>query len=651
MPMTLGTSRGSPRRREVVPRGAPRGCAGPTKGGGSGLEQPGLVGQHDRLGAVPQLQLLQQPGHVGLHRGVADEELAPDLGVRVALGDQPEDVHLARSQVRHRPRRLLVRAGELRDHPPGHRRRQQRVTAGHRADGGDQLLRRVVPEDEAARARPPRPVDVLVEIGRRQDQDAALRVGGQDPARGLEPVQLRHPDVHQDHVGVLARGLGDRLEPVARLGHDLDVLLVAQQQPEAGPHHRLVVHDKHPDRHDASLCRGKEARSTKPPVVAVKADISPPYALTRSPMPTNPCPSPSFRAPPTPSSRTSNRRQSGVYAIVTSALRPPECLSALVSPSWTMRYAERSSDRGSVTGSPSTCRRTSRPAARTSFASASRSCRPGPGVSSSRASPSRRAPSRRRISASAVRPACSTLRSASPSFDVAGIRCRTAPTWSTITLTAWATTSWSSRAIRARSSAAANRAADSRSRSARNARSSATSLRSARARSAYPTSQATPKSEVLKTRSRGVSVGSCAMTMAAETRTTASPTRASTADRRPPSNTAAPIPARYTDGWVVISWWSTKLSAALVIHTAAGATSGQRFRPSSSRGMHVAATTSNHSWTPAGLSASSRSSVPTAPPAAARTMRTSKPRAAKNLHTRAMRSRYGRRSPGGVVPK
>ena len=52
-------------------------------------------------------------------------------------------------------------------------------------------------------------------------------------------------------------------------------------------------------------------------------------------------------------------------------------------------------------------------------------------------------PARRRASAS--------LSSAS----VSGSLCRTAPTWSTITLTAWATMSWSSRAIRARSSATA----------------------------------------------------------------------------------------------------------------------------------------------------------------------------------------------------
>ena len=88
-------------------------------------------------------------------------------------------------------------------------------------------------------------------------------------------------------------------------------------------------------------------------------------------------------------------------------------------------------------------------------------CRgPGWGASSISSPSWRIAPSRRRISASAVRPACSTSWSASRSgASASGSRCRTAPTWSTITLTAWATMSCSSRAIRARSSATAMRLA------------------------------------------------------------------------------------------------------------------------------------------------------------------------------------------------
>jgi hypothetical protein len=45
------------------------------------------------------------------------------------------------------------------------------VSAGDGADRGEQLLRRVVLEDEAARAGAEGRVDVLVEVERRQDQD------------------------------------------------------------------------------------------------------------------------------------------------------------------------------------------------------------------------------------------------------------------------------------------------------------------------------------------------------------------------------------------------------------------------------------------------------------------------------------------------
>ena len=43
---------------------------------------------------------------------------------------------------------------------------------------------------------------------------------------------------------VEARRLVDRLEPVARLGDDLDVRLTREQHAEACPDHRLVVGDE-----------------------------------------------------------------------------------------------------------------------------------------------------------------------------------------------------------------------------------------------------------------------------------------------------------------------------------------------------------------------------------------------------------------------
>ena len=77
-------------------------------------------------------------------------------------------------------------------------------------------------------------------------------------------------------VGLEARRLVDRLEPVARLGHDLDVLLAGEQHAEAGAHHRLVVGDEHADAHGRVRSSGRRVLSTKPPPVAAPAVISPP---------------------------------------------------------------------------------------------------------------------------------------------------------------------------------------------------------------------------------------------------------------------------------------------------------------------------------------------------------------------------------------
>ena len=73
-----------------------------------------------------------------------------------------------------------------------------------------------------------------------------------------------------------ARRLVDRLEPVARLGDDLDVRLAGEQHAEAGAHHRLVVGDEDADGHRRRPSSGRRALRTKPPPVAVPAVISPP---------------------------------------------------------------------------------------------------------------------------------------------------------------------------------------------------------------------------------------------------------------------------------------------------------------------------------------------------------------------------------------
>ncbi len=77
-------------------------------------------------------------------------------------------------------------------------------------------------------------------------------------------------------VGVKARRFVDGLEPVARLGDNLDVRLAGEEHAEARTDHRLVVCNEDANRHCRSPPNGRRVLSTKPPPFAVPAVISPP---------------------------------------------------------------------------------------------------------------------------------------------------------------------------------------------------------------------------------------------------------------------------------------------------------------------------------------------------------------------------------------
>ncbi len=210
-----------------------------------------------------------------------------------------------------------------------------------------------------------------------------------------------------------------------------------------------------------------DARSTKPPVAATNADMSPPYALHPLADADQPVPeavaagrarrgrrrAPRAAARTACSRRSRRRGRPGVLEGVGEAL---------------LHDAVRREVERRAAGRPG---RRARAAVRRARPRARRRQRlqvvqPGLRVSARAGRPPPQGAEQPPHLGERRTAGCSTFRSASPSSDPAGSRCRTAPTWSTITLIAWATTSWSSRAIRARSSATATRAADSRSRSA-----------------------------------------------------------------------------------------------------------------------------------------------------------------------------------------
>ena len=105
------------------------------------------------------------------------------------------------------PRR---RRGVLRDQPPGHRRREQRVARRDHPYGVHQVVPAHVLEQEPARPRVQRVVHVVVRVERGQHDRPAARSPRRSSGRPrCRPY--RHPDVEQHHVGRVPPDRLDRL--------------------------------------------------------------------------------------------------------------------------------------------------------------------------------------------------------------------------------------------------------------------------------------------------------------------------------------------------------------------------------------------------------------------------------------------------------
>jgi hypothetical protein len=125
------------------------------------------------------------------------------------------------------------------------------------AHGLDEVVGGHVLEQEAGRTSPQRVDDVLVEVVRRQDQHAGRVAELVEPARRLDAVHARHPDVHEDDVGPQRPHLRQRDLAVGGLADHLDVRLGLQDEAEAGAQQRLVVDQQDADRHDGLRVVGR----------------------------------------------------------------------------------------------------------------------------------------------------------------------------------------------------------------------------------------------------------------------------------------------------------------------------------------------------------------------------------------------------------
>src|SRR5207237_8635922 len=150
----------------------------------------------------------------------------------------------------------------------------------------------------------------------------------------------RHADVHQRDVGIGPLHLGDGLEPVGRLGDDLQVVLGLQDHAEAGAHELLIVRDEDAEHQLRAPSNGSSARTSNPPPARGPAESSPLKSVARSSIPrmpwpdavATPVPAPAPAPAPRPSSTIESATACGRNRPATATLPPPAGRSQSASP-------------------------------------------------------------------------------------------------------------------------------------------------------------------------------------------------------------------------------------------------------------------------------------------------------------------------------
>ena len=219
--------------RPGPPARAPDGAAGRL-----GLDEPVLVGEHHDLHPVAQAELAQDRADVGLHRRLAGEDQRrrsrcstararprrrPRAPSRSARGTPPAP---ASGCGTGRPAASTGRSGASTALPACTVRIASRSITGVVSLSRNPLA----PYRIAVAARSSR-LNVVSTTTRTGVSRAGGPVGREDLPGRLDAVHLRHPDVHEHHVGLELVDQPHRLQPVGGRADDLHALLGVDDHP------------------------------------------------------------------------------------------------------------------------------------------------------------------------------------------------------------------------------------------------------------------------------------------------------------------------------------------------------------------------------------------------------------------------------------
>src|SRR5215216_580785 len=219
----------------------------------SRLNKPAADRVPRQLDAIAHAELLEDVRSMALDGLLRDVQQRPDLVVRVGLGDELDDLLLARRE--HLVVDGLAGAGALEilaHQRPDGARIQKRLTAHRGAAGLDQITVDGALEHIARGAHPDSLEQVLLVVVHREHQHAHLGPAVRDLARRLQAGLARHRDVEDHEVDIFGERPVHRLLTVRRLCDDLQIGLGVEHRPESLEHDRVVVGDE-----DAGLQRNR----------------------------------------------------------------------------------------------------------------------------------------------------------------------------------------------------------------------------------------------------------------------------------------------------------------------------------------------------------------------------------------------------------
>src|SRR5205823_1549886 len=151
-----------------------------------------------------------------------------------------------------------------------------------------------------------------------------------------------HSDIGDNNIGGVLLGQLQRLAPIARFRHDLELLMPLEQRADSTPHQHMIVRQQNSNlAHEFTACARAStgsviARSVPRPICESMSKV-PPRRATRSCMPSRPRPFSISGRKPLPSSCTITWIVPAPFLSVILTVPAPEWRAQLCSASCTRR--------------------------------------------------------------------------------------------------------------------------------------------------------------------------------------------------------------------------------------------------------------------------------------------------------------------------